>query len=392
MTNISAPSKVSAPSNAFARHCMQTALSLARRGLGAVAPNPSVGCVLWHSTGDGGTVVGRGWTGVGGRPHAETEALRRAGSLARGARATVTLEPCAHEGVTPPCAKKLIEAGIVHVDYAIKDPDSRVAGRGAALLKSAGVSVSEGLLKKQAQYLNAGFFSCLEKKRPLVTLKMASTMDGRIATRTGSSRWITSRQARLRVHILRATHDAVLVGSATVLADDPKLNCRVVGLTQRPMVAIVADSRMRVPLNARLVEGASRHPFWLLTQQNLSSAQIIKREKLHNRGVVVETLPCDSSGHINLSAALTLLSKKGITRLLVEGGGVLAASFIKQNLVDRVIWFTGPMVLGNDGLPAIGDLGYESLPDGNQWKITQVAPCDNSWYVVMEKSTVKPVM
>ncbi|HZH46891.1 MAG TPA: bifunctional diaminohydroxyphosphoribosylaminopyrimidine deaminase/5-amino-6-(5-phosphoribosylamino)uracil reductase RibD, partial [Roseococcus sp.] len=240
---------------------MRAALALAGRGLGNAWPNPAVGCVLVRQ----GRVVGRGWTQPGGRPHAETQALDRAGALARGATAYVTLEPCSHHGRTPPCCDALVAAGVARVVVAMRDPDARVDGRGLARLRAAGIAVEEGLLEAEARADQAGFLHRITAGLPLVTLKLASTLDGRIATEAGESRWITGPAARREVHALRARHDAVLVGSGTVLADDPDLTCRIPGMHRAAMLRVMADARLRLPVTARLVSGARTQPTWLLT-------------------------------------------------------------------------------------------------------------------------------
>src|SRR5215475_2950035 len=240
---------------------MAAALDLARRGLGRVWPNPAVGCVLVRQ----GRVVGRGWTQPGGRPHAETEALHRAGAAAKGATAYVTLEPCSHHGRTPPCADALIAAGIARAVVAMEDPDPRVSGAGLARLREAGIKVDLGLGESEAGEINAGFFLRIRERRPLITLKLAMTLDGRIATRSGESRWITGEAARARAHLLRAQHDAVMVGSGTVLADDPLLNVRLPGLGRQSPLRIVLDGRMRLSLTSALVAGARETPTWLVT-------------------------------------------------------------------------------------------------------------------------------
>src|SRR5689334_20006331 len=218
----------------FDLRSMRAALALARRGLGTVWPNPAVGCVIVSD----GRVVGRGWTQPGGRPHGETEALRRAGEAARRATAYVSLEPCCHWGKTPPCVDALIAAGVRRVVVALEDPDPRVAGRGIARLRDAGVEVETGVCTEEAAEINAGFFCRLRLGRPLVTLKLATSLDGRIATRSGESQWITGPPARERSHLLRATHDAILVGTETVIADDPQLTCRLPGLADRSPVRV----------------------------------------------------------------------------------------------------------------------------------------------------------
>ncbi|HEX5079092.1 MAG TPA: bifunctional diaminohydroxyphosphoribosylaminopyrimidine deaminase/5-amino-6-(5-phosphoribosylamino)uracil reductase RibD, partial [Geminicoccaceae bacterium] len=224
------------------RHFMAVALRLAARGLGSVWPNPAVGCVLVH----GERIVGRGWTQPGGRPHGEVEALRRAGAAALGATAYVSLEPCAHYGRTPPCTMALLQAGVRRVVAATLDPDPRVDGRGIEQLRQAGVEVALGVGRAAAEALNAGFILRVRAGRPLVTLKLATSLDGRIATRRGDSRWITGEPARARAHLLRARHDAIMIGSGTALADDPSLTCRLPGLEERSPARVVLDRRLRL--------------------------------------------------------------------------------------------------------------------------------------------------
>ena len=238
---------------------MRAALAVAARGLGNTWPNPAVGCVLVRE----GVVVARGWTQPGGRPHAEVEALARAGDAARGSTAYVTLEPCSHWGRTPPCCDALIRAGVARVVCAMRDPDARVDGRGFARLRDAGIEVLEGMLEPQARRLQAGFIRRVTQGLPMVTLKLAATLDGRIATATGESRWITGAAARREVHAARARHDVVLVGSGTVLADDPALTVRSLGVASPPRV--VFDSRLRTPWDSRLVRTARETPTWLVT-------------------------------------------------------------------------------------------------------------------------------
>src|SRR5919202_3451652 len=241
------------------RDHMLAALGLARRGLGNTWPNPTVGCVIVND----GRVVGRGWTQPGGRPHAETEALARAGDAARGATAYVTLEPCSHWGRTPPCCDALVRAGIRRVVVATGDPDPRVDGRGLARLRAAGVIVELGLLGQEARRLNAGFARRITRGLPLVTLKLATTLDGRIATSGGESQWITGPEARREAHAIRARHDAILVGSGTVLADDPELTARIPGMARVKLARVVADSRLRTPLASRLIRTAREVQTWI---------------------------------------------------------------------------------------------------------------------------------
>jgi|SRR5579884_436066 len=333
---------------------MRAALGLARRGLGNVWPNPAVGCVIVND----GRIVGRGWTQPGGRPHAETEALARAGTAARGGTAYVSLEPCCHWGSTPPCAEALIAAGVRRVVAAVADPDPRVSGQGLARLREAGISVESGLCAEEAAEVNAGFFSRIRRGWPLVTLKLAASLDGRIATASGESRWITGPAARERVHALRAASDAVMVGTATASADDPELTCRLPGLEARSPVRVVLDRRLRLPAASHLIAGARTVPTWIVT---LASADPERREALKAAGVELLDAAADPNGGIDPGSALRALGQRGITRLLIEGGARLAAALLRADLVDRVVWMQAPLLLGGDGLPAVAALELNKL-------------------------------
>jgi len=346
---------------------MRAALGLARRALGTVWPNPAVGCVIVAE----GRVVGRGVTRPGGRPHAETEALAMAGAAARGATVYVTLEPCAHHGRTPPCADALIAAGVARVVSALVDPDPRVAGRGLERLRAAGVAVGEGLLAEEAAALNAGFLSRVSLGRPLVTLKLASTLDGRLATHTGESRWITGPDARLLAHRLRAESDAVLIGSGTALADDPLLTCRLPGLEGRSPVRVIVDGRLRLPLTSRLVATARAVPTWLVT---LPGAEPERAVAYREAGIEVIEVPPEEEGVIDIGRALTALGEAGLTRVLVEGGGKLAAALLRAGLADRLIWLRAPGVLGGDGIPAAESFGIDRLADMPRFLRREVRP------------------
>lgn len=335
---------------------MAQALRLAERGLGRVWPNPAVGCVIVSD----GVVVGRGWTQPGGRPHGETEALARAGSHARGATAYVSLEPCNHWGRTPPCTEALIEAGVARLVLPIEDPDPRVSGSGIARLRGAGVDVRTGVCAREARAVNGGFFTRIEQGRPLVALKTATSLDGRIATRTGESQWITSELARRRGHKLRSLYDAIMVGTGTALADDPMLNCRLPGLEDRSPVRIVVDGNLRLPLTSRLVATARDVPTWIVCRED---ADPIRLEGFVQAGVEPIRVAPDAAGRPDLGVALEALGARGVTRLLVEGGGVLAAALLQAQLVDRFFWFRAPLVLGGDGLPAIAGFGLEKLEE-----------------------------
>lgn len=337
---------------------MQAALALGRRGLGRVWPNPAVGCVIVDTAGN---VVGRGWTQQGGRPHAETEALSRAGGRAKGGTAYVTLEPCSHNGQTPPCAEALINADIARVVVAVEDPDARVSGRGIAMLEAAGIAVERNVLEAEARFDQAGFLSKVEQGRPLIALKSATSLDGRIATEFGHSQWITGPEARQRGHMLRAEYDAIIVGIGTALADDPSLNCRVAGLSNASPLRIVIDSKLRLSTASDLAKRAPDQPTWVFTTV---SAPSDNRSELEARGVRIIDAPTDPSGRVDVASAAQMLGEEGVTRALIEGGGALAASFLKADLIDRIHSFRAGLVIGGDGRAAIGPLGLDRVDDG----------------------------
>jgi diaminohydroxyphosphoribosylaminopyrimidine deaminase/5-amino-6-(5-phosphoribosylamino)uracil reductase len=332
---------------------MRSALALARRGLGGTWPNPSVGCVIVRN----GRVVGRAVTAPGGRPHAERLALAMAGEEARGATVYVTLEPCCHWGRTPPCTDALIEAGVARVVIAVRDPDPRVNGQGVARLRSARIAVEEGVLAAEAERVLAGFTSRLRRSRPLVTLKLASTLDGRIATHAGESQWITGEAARRAAHAMRGQADAVLVGVGTVLADNPELTCRIPGYRSTPIVRVIADSHLRTPLTSKLIRTAASSPTWFLVRPG---ADPDRRAALADLGVKLIDVAAGTTG-IDLADGLRTLAKAGITRLLVEGGGQIAASLLRADLVDGIAWFHAPAVMGGDGWPAAQAFGIDRL-------------------------------
>ncbi len=343
---------------------MSVALNLARRGLGRTAPNPSVGAVIIGGAKSEaairGHVVGRGWTQPGGRPHAEMEALRRAGGLARGSTLYVTLEPCCHYGETPPCVDALIDAGISRVVVAVQDPDPRVHGRGLAKLKDAGIAITEGVKQAEASALNEGFFLCMTAARPLFTWKTATTLDGRIATAVGDSRWITGVGARAVGHVIRAEHDGVLTGVGTVLADDPMLTSRLPGLSDRSPVRIVADSRLRLPLDSALVRTARDVPTWVVTGERSDSN---RRHALEARDVEVLSVVTTPDGRPAPAAMAGALASRGLTRVLLECGGGLAASFLAADLIDRIAWFRAPAAVGGDAVSALAFMGFERIAE-----------------------------
>ncbi|TPD63246.1 bifunctional diaminohydroxyphosphoribosylaminopyrimidine deaminase/5-amino-6-(5-phosphoribosylamino)uracil reductase RibD [Emcibacter nanhaiensis] len=333
---------------------MQAALTLAKRGLGNVAPNPAVGCILVNQDRH---IVGRGWTGRGGRPHAEVNALAQAGAAARGVTAYVTLEPCAHHGQTPPCAEALVNAGLKRVVVATTDPDSRVNGQGIEILQKAGIEVETGLCQAEADEVNAGFFSRIHNKRPLVTVKTASTLDGKIALANGKSQWITGPESRARGHLSRASHDAILTGIGTVLADDPSLTCRLPGLEDRSPIRVILDRDLRMPLDSALVRTAGEVPVYLFC----AAEEGDKAKELAGAGVEIIPVGLEENGKLSLEQVMTALAERGITRLLAEGGAKLNASLFRSSLVDRLLWFRAPSLIGEEGVPSIGALGLDEL-------------------------------
>ena len=335
---------------------MRTAIGLARRGHGNVFPNPSVGCVIVRDN----RIVGRGWTQPGGRPHAETEALARAGTQAAGATAYVTLEPCAHHGRTPPCAEALIAAGVARVVIGARDPDPRVNGGGIDLLEKAGIAVATGVCAAEAEDVAAGFLMRLRAGRPLVTVKAATTLDGRIATRTGQSQWITGPDSRERGHGLRARYDAILVGGQTASVDNPSLTCRLPGLEGASPIRIVLDGRQQLPLTHTLVATARDTPTWLITR---AAGDRARREAYSDAGVDLIDVPESEPGVIDIAAALVELGDRGVTRLLVEGGGRIVASLLRSDLVDRLVWFRAPLMIGGDGTAVAAGFGLAELDD-----------------------------
>lgn len=350
---------------------MAAALALGRRGLGRVWPNPAVGCVILDSE---GAVAGRGWTQPGGRPHAETEALARAGARAKGGVAFVTLEPCSHHGATPPCADALIAAGVARVVVAIEDPDDRVAGRGLARLRQAGVAVEVGEAAAAARFDQAGFLARIERGRPLIALKSAMSLDGRIAAPGGDSKWITGPEARRFGHRLRADHDAILVGIGTALADDPRLDCRLPGLEAASPLRVVLDSRLRLPPSADLAAAAASRPTWLFCRPD---ADVGRRVALEGLGVRVFEAPAGRSGGLDPEAVAGVLAAEGVTRLLIEGGAAVAAAFLAADLVDRIHAFRAPFAIGGDGLAAIGPLGLDRVADAPRFLRRSVTSADD---------------
>jgi diaminohydroxyphosphoribosylaminopyrimidine deaminase/5-amino-6-(5-phosphoribosylamino)uracil reductase len=354
---------------------MRRALSLAARGLGETNPNPVVGCVIVKS----GKVVGEAHHRRAGGPHAEVAALARAGGSAPGATLYVNLEPCAHRGRTPPCAPAVAGAGIRRVVAALRDPDPRVDGRGLALLRRAGVEVTTGVLEAEAAALNERFVVAARAGRPYVTLKAAATLDGRMATAGGESRWITGPRQRRDARRLRRLHDAVAVGIGTVLADDPMLlpTPRV----RRPFPRIIFDSRLRIPLESRLVRSARRWPVWVLA----APGNARKRSRLERLGVTVIQQPA-AAARVSLRWAMRELWRRGLRSLMVEGGSELLGAFLSARLVDAVALYRAPLLLGGrDGVPVFGGPTPRRLSDALALRPRAERPLFELWYPVASR-------
>jgi diaminohydroxyphosphoribosylaminopyrimidine deaminase/5-amino-6-(5-phosphoribosylamino)uracil reductase len=345
-----------------ARH-MRHAIALGARGEGRTGRVPSVGCVL---VAPDGHIVGRGRTDGSGRPHAEAMALAQAGAAARGATAYVTLEPCAHQGSQGgPCADALIAAGVARVVVACGDPDPRVNGQGIARLKAAGIAVVTDVLEKEAAPSLEGFLKRVAANRPLVTLKIAQSLDGKTATVSGDSKWITGEAARRFGHLMRAQNDAILVGVNTALADDPELTCRIRGLEEYSPLRVVLDTRLRLGEWSKLAATARETPTLVFTAVDGGA-------KLTTAGVEVIKVARDARGRPDLAAMLTELSKRNVTRLLVEGGATVHAAFLDRGLADRLEIFTAPMTLGAAGHSAIDALAALTLDEAPKFTRTSL--------------------
>jgi diaminohydroxyphosphoribosylaminopyrimidine deaminase/5-amino-6-(5-phosphoribosylamino)uracil reductase len=339
---------------------MALALTLGRRGLGNAWPNPAVGAVVVKD----GILVGRGWTQPGGRPHAEVEALRRAGAAARGATLYATLEPCSHHGQTPPCVDAILAAGVSRVVSALEDPNPKIAGEGHARLRARGVGVDVGLASDQALRVHAGHFRRVRDGRPHVTLKLAVSADGKAGLPGRRPAQITGEAARARVQQMRAMNDAVVTGIGTVLADDPQLNVRLPGMEARSPVRVVLDSLLRLPASSQLAHSATRTLDWVFVDASAKetarqSAKPDHERALTDAGVEVLRVP-GANGRLDLSAVLRALAGRGITRVMVEAGPILSGAFLAADLVDEAALFRSPNALG-DGVDALEDLPLSVL-------------------------------
>jgi diaminohydroxyphosphoribosylaminopyrimidine deaminase/5-amino-6-(5-phosphoribosylamino)uracil reductase len=367
-------------SKAADQRFMQLALTLGRRGQGQTWPNPAVGAIVVKD----GVIIGRGWTQAGGRPHAEPEALRRAGEAARGATLYVTLEPCSHFGKSPPCVDAIIAAGIARVVSAIGDPNPEVAGLGHARLRAAGISVDIGAGAAEAARDHAGHFRRIRDKRPHVILKLAVSPDDKIGAAGRKPLAISGEAAKARVHLLRAQCDAILVGIGTVLSDDPLLTCRLPGMEARSPVRVVLDRSLRIPGTSRLVQSARETPLWVMTS-NLSEAPAAM--KLGAAGAqVIRVATSTKPPGLDPAAVLHALAEKGITRLLVEGGARVASSFVAAGLVDEVWLLRGPAPVGADGVAALDALPLTTIAQSPDFRVRASESLQKDTLTVYERA------
>lgn len=342
---------------------MAAAIALGRRGLGTTAPNPAVGCLIVRD----GVIVGRGATQPGGRPHAETEAIRDAGEFARGATLYVSLEPCSHHGVTPPCAEAIVAAGLARVVSAIEDPDRRVAGRGHAKIVEAGIGLRVGVGAREARRLTLGHILRVTEGRPMVTLKLAETADGYAAGGEHDPRlMITGQAANGRVQVMRAMHDAIMIGVGTALADDPLLTVRAPGMEASRPLRVVLDTHLRLPLSSRLVATARERPTLVIAGVDAPAS---RREALRERGIEIEGVPLDAFGHVDLGAALKTLGARGVTRVFSEGGPSVAAALISRGLADEIAIFASPRPLARPGVVALSSAARATLADVTRYRL-----------------------
>ena len=340
---------------------MRLALSFGERGLGRTWPNPSVGCLIVHDN----LPIARGVTGYGGRPHAESVALKRAGSRSSGATAYVTLEPCSHTGETGPCTELLIGSGIARVVTPLDDPDERVSGKGHHSLRKAGIKVESGCLEREAMHSHLGFLLRVVHGRPMISLKLAHSLDGKVATGSGESKWISGPASRRFVHVMRARHDAVLVGRGTALFDNPRLTPRGIGVGNLP-VRIVLDTNLSTPADSHLGSSAGKGPVWMC---HGAAAPEMHREAWRATGA--EAIECGASpcGRLDLADVMARLAGRGLTRIFCEGGPELATSLIRDGLVDRFHGFAAGIALGSDALPMFRDLDCADIRDAHKFEL-----------------------
>ncbi len=343
---------------------MRLAIKEARKGLGKTSPNPCVGAVVVKK----GRLIGKGYHRRAGMPHAEVNALAMAGRDAHGATLYVTLEPCNHTGRTPPCTEKILAAGISRVVVGMKDPNPLVNGSGNDYLSSQGVSVAAGLLVDECRQLNRPFIKHVTTGLPWVIMKAGLSVDGRIATRTGQSSWVTCEDSRRHVHRLRNQVDAILIGSGTALADDPSLTTRLVGRPGRDPLRVVLDSSLQISAKARMIRLQSKASTWIFCGPG---ADPVRRRQLVEAGAVVKVVGNNPAGGLDLVAVLEELGRSQINSLLVEGGGKIHAAFLEQGLYDQVNLFIAPIFIGGEGIPVVAELGLDRIDEGKRFRMVK---------------------
>jgi len=361
---------------------MSLALTLGRRGLGRTWPNPSVGAVLVRDDGDGPIIVGRGITQAGGRPHAETEAIRSAGERARGATLYVTLEPCSHHGKTPPCADAIIAAGISRVVSALEDPNPEVAGQGHTRLRDAGIDVTVGIGASEAARDNAGHILRVTKDRPQVFVKLAISADGKAGLAGRKPIAITGDTARDRVHMMRAQHDAILTGIGTALSDNPLLTCRLPGMAAWSPVRVVLDSDLRLPPAGALALSAAITPLWIVCSLEASAD---RERALAEQGAVISRVDVNN-GRLDLTDVLRFLASRGVTRLMVEGGPTVSAAFLAAGFADEIALFRADMTIGADGLDALEGMPLATITASSRFKLRDNEMAGNDRLEIYERA------
>lgn len=333
---------------------LRYAITLAKRHVGQTGSNPSVGCVIVKNN----TIIAQGITAPGGTPHAETIALEKAGNDAKNATLYVSLEPCCHYGKTKPCTKGIIKAGISRVVIGTKDPFKKVSGRGIKTLKDSGIQVEVGLLENEAQKVDLGFFTVQNKGRPHITVKLAVTLDGKIATASGDSKWISNPQSRQFVHVLRSKHNAIMVGENTFKQDNPELTCRIKGCEHQSPIRIILDSKMQLIHKNTLQKTINKAPIWVVTDKN----NMVTRKEKSRENKNIKIIPCDfNKSKVNLKVLFRQIASMGVNSVLIEGGSGLATECIKGNFIDELILVHAPKIIGKSGIDVFGDLGILSV-------------------------------
>jgi len=361
------------------RRWMRVAIAEARRAEGRTAPNPPVGCAIVSAD---GTLVATGHTASGGRPHAEVRALDMAGNKARGATVYVTLEPCAHHGQTGPCAQALVDAGVARVVIALRDPDDRVNGRGIDLLAEQGIGLRIGVEAEAARRVTAGFLCRTTRARPFVTLKTATSLDGMIALADGAKRWITGPQMRRYVHLQRSRVDGLLSAVGTVLADDPEFTCRLPGLAGDSPHRFILDGPLRTPVTARLFTSVGDVGLTFFCHQDADAGAV---NAIEATGAEVIPVIAGDDGKLSLSAVMDAIAEAGIGSLMIEAGGKLAASLLRDGLVDRILWTSSQHIIGADGIPSISPLAAQTLPQQASFEVVARGGFGTDLFLMLER-------